>query len=74
VTLFRADVTAAGHPEEPALGWDRLAAGGVEIEPIPGGHQDVVRPPGVRVVAEGLRARLEEAVSEAARRSEPVAG
>ncbi len=59
VTLFRATGAPApapgAPPSGPALGWEALAAV-VEVEPIPGDHYSLVRPPAVEAIA----ARLDE--------------
>ena len=42
----------------PALGWSRLAGGGVEVHLVPGDHFTMLREPYVRVLAERLEACL----------------
>ncbi|HZF08651.1 MAG TPA: amino acid adenylation domain-containing protein [Thermoanaerobaculia bacterium] len=74
VTLFRArDVAPAELRDatphrlrvlaDPSLGWDHVAAGGVEIHTVPGLHKDLLAVPGVEVLAEILRACIGEAES-----------
>lgn len=46
---------------EPTLGWGRLAQGGVDIIPVPGRHDDMVRRPHVAVLAARLKPLLEVA-------------
>ncbi len=41
-----------------AAGWQRLAAGGVHVEVVPGNHYTMLRPPHVAVLAERLRGWL----------------
>ncbi len=57
VTLFRAEQRPPEEGPDPdgALGWSTLAAS-VDVLPVPGHHQGLVAQPGVRTVAEGLRA------------------
>jgi thioesterase domain-containing protein len=43
------------------LGWGRLAAGGVEIEVVPGNHYTMLRKPHVEAVGECLTTCLDEA-------------
>jgi hypothetical protein len=47
----------AEHSEE-AFGWERLAAGGVEIHSFPEQHAKFVAKPNARLVAEKLAASL----------------
>jgi thioesterase domain-containing protein len=54
VILLRSAETLARGPADPTLGWGRLALGGVEIYDVPGSHSDLVKPPGVRAVAQHL--------------------
>jgi thioesterase domain-containing protein/acyl carrier protein len=60
VTLFR----AAGPGDEvpdPTLGWEALAVAvpvNIDIEPIPGDHYSLLRPPAVLALATQLAARL----------------
>ncbi|MFP3939610.1 MAG: hypothetical protein ACLF0P_04830, partial [Thermoanaerobaculia bacterium] len=52
---------ATGRPEgRPALlkPWRRLAEGGLSVLEVPGDHHSVLRPPGVRALAETLGATL----------------
>lgn len=43
------------------LGWRRLVTGGLEIREVPGGHQNFIKEPHVRVLAQQLTAALREA-------------
>jgi thioesterase domain-containing protein/acyl carrier protein len=61
LTLFR----ASDRPEEfirrsPARGWDKLTLAGVDVIPVPGSHQTLIRNPNAEVLAERLRACLQQ--------------
>ncbi|HEU4432688.1 MAG TPA: thioesterase domain-containing protein, partial [Pyrinomonadaceae bacterium] len=58
VTLFRASKQPAGYNTDRDLGWEKLAAGGVEVHEIPGYHGSIVMEPRVRILAERLQACL----------------
>jgi amino acid adenylation domain-containing protein len=64
VTLFRAKEQSEAFRDQPHLGWDGLAAGGLEVHEVPGDHESTVKEPHVRVLAEKLRACLERAQRE----------
>jgi thioesterase domain-containing protein len=52
LTLFTTDeVRDSRGRQEPAMGWDKLAAGGVEIHEVPGRHLSLLKPPNVKVFA-----------------------
>jgi amino acid adenylation domain-containing protein len=53
--LFRAEASHFDDPADPTLGWGALAAGGVEIQQLPGNHWAIVSPPAVEAVAATLR-------------------
>lgn len=62
VTLFRASQgifmsSEGGDNDE--LGWDKVAAGGLEIHKVPGDHASLVAEPHVRVLASKLRNCME---------------
>ena len=62
LTLFRAARTAPlyySHGRD--RGWRKLAAGGLDIQLVPGNHMTILREPHVRVLAEELRACLDKA-------------
>jgi amino acid adenylation domain-containing protein len=65
-TLFRAAQAQRTGPD-PAYGWRALALGGVDVLEVPGDHYSMVREPHVQVLAERLRARLQDAASAAIR-------
>jgi thioesterase domain-containing protein len=58
-TLFRASEEAADS-QELTLGWEELAAEGVDLHWVPGNHHTMVREPHVQVLAKQLRACLEQ--------------
>ncbi|WP_375770491.1 amino acid adenylation domain-containing protein [Archangium gephyra] len=65
VVLFSTEeVRRARGGREPTMGWRQLAAGGVDIQPVPGEHLSVLRRPHVEVLAQALSARLEQAARE----------
>ena len=61
LTLFRARMQPLFSPHKPDKGWGRLAAGGLDIRIVPGNHLGMLQEPHVRVLAEQLRACLDEA-------------
>ena len=54
VTLLRAASPGPSPAEDPTLGWDRLAAGGVRVRFVPGDHFTLLREPNVQALAEVL--------------------
>jgi amino acid adenylation domain-containing protein len=60
VTLFRAEIRG-GDEEDLAVGWRRIALGGVEVVDVPGSHHTMMSSAHVAQLAELLRSRLEEA-------------
>ncbi|HEY9157249.1 amino acid adenylation domain-containing protein [Candidatus Binatus sp.] len=61
ITLFKAGQELAGTSSDPALGWSDWAAGGVDVHIVPGNHATMVYKPHVEVLAEKLRACLDQA-------------
>jgi thioesterase domain-containing protein/acyl carrier protein len=61
VTLFRAQVRPLFRWFGRDLGWGKLAGGGLEIVPIPGNHETILREPRVQVLAQALRRHLRKA-------------
>jgi amino acid adenylation domain-containing protein len=59
ITLFRARTQPLLGSHQPALGWNRVAASGVDVHVVPGDHNSFVMEPHVRV----LSARLAEAMT-----------
>jgi thioesterase domain-containing protein len=72
ITLFRAaDVytdTALGEAAEifteaahnPTYGWDEIASSAIDLRPVPGDHETIIREPHVRELASALRGFLDE--------------
>jgi aspartate racemase len=44
-----------------SYGWQKIAAGGLEVHDIPGDHIGILKEPHVRVLAEKLKACLDKA-------------
>jgi len=68
VTLFRASETvflSNDGPDNDQLGWDRVAAGGLEIHKVPGNHNTLLAEPHVQVLAPKLKTCIEESLAEA---------
>ena len=59
VTLFRSRFQSPLLGLGTRLGWERVALGGVDVQPVPGGHLSVLEPPHVDVLARKLRALLQ---------------
>jgi len=59
ITLFRSRFQSPFLGLGSAMGWDRVAMGGVEIVRVPGGHLSVLQPPNVDVLARRFLERLE---------------
>src|SRR5258707_1208696 len=51
-----------GIYRDPKLGWQGLAAGGLEIHEVPGDHNTILLEPHVGALAEKLRRCIEKAV------------
>ncbi|HVB55147.1 MAG TPA: amino acid adenylation domain-containing protein [Candidatus Acidoferrales bacterium] len=60
ITLFKAGQELEGIPSDPTLGWREWAAGGVDVHVVPGNHATMVYKPHVEVLAETLRACLDQ--------------
>ena len=60
ITLFKAGQELAGSSPDPTLGWSEWAAGGVDVHVVPGNHATMVYKPYVEVLAEKLRACLDQ--------------
>src|SRR5208283_305577 len=60
ITLFKAGQELAGASSDPTLGWSEWAAGGVDVHVVPGNHATMVYKPHVEVLAEKLRACLDQ--------------
>ena len=64
VTLFRASKQPLGIVPDPTLGWGALLNGHLEIQEIPAHHQNILKEPAVRLLAEQLTARLDRGRAE----------
>jgi thioesterase domain-containing protein/acyl carrier protein len=60
LTLFRARMQPFFSSHAPDKGWERLAAGGLEIKVVPGNHLGMLQEPHVKVLAAQLRACLQQ--------------
>jgi thioesterase domain-containing protein len=49
------------YSPDPTLGWRRVLSGVVETYEVPGNHNEMIREPGVRLLAEHLRASFDNA-------------
>jgi len=58
ITLFRSRFQSPFLGLGSAMGWDRVAMGGVEVVRVPGGHLSVLQPPNVDVLARRFLERL----------------
>jgi amino acid adenylation domain-containing protein len=54
ITLFRAANLGRANSDDPAMGWGKLAGGGVETHIFPGYHAHIVLEPRVRLLAKQL--------------------
>jgi thioesterase domain-containing protein len=62
LTLFRAaEIAPIYQYAGPELGWTGLSHDPVDVRQVPGGHDNLVLEPNVRILASALRACLEEA-------------
>ncbi|MGZ3459032.1 MAG: alpha/beta fold hydrolase, partial [Archangium sp.] len=59
LTLFRAAESPAGQATAPDRGFAALAAGGLDVEEVPGDHYSLLHQPHVRTLAERLAEHLE---------------
>jgi amino acid adenylation domain-containing protein len=65
VSVFRPAERPKGKYDQPALGWNRIAAGGVDVFEVPGDHKHLLLPPNVSAVAQQLRDGLRRAQTQA---------
>ena len=65
VVLFRIAKQPYWRINDPSMGWGIRAQGGVEIVPIPGRHQTVLREPAVSVIANYMRSRMTRVIEGA---------
>jgi thioesterase domain-containing protein len=55
VTLFRAKIRSLLNPDDPELGWLKLAPGRVTVIDIPSSHEGMFKEPYVQLMAEKLK-------------------
>jgi thioesterase domain-containing protein len=60
ITLFKAAQELAVTSSDPTLGWSGWAAGGIDVHVVPGNHATMVYQPHVDVLADKLRACLDQ--------------
>jgi thioesterase domain-containing protein/aryl carrier-like protein len=58
--------------KDPTLGWDAVAAGGVDVYTVPGSHQTMIEAPHVETLAEVLRACIARAERGLGRTASPM--
>jgi amino acid adenylation domain-containing protein len=63
VTLFKASEDLSPTPSHPTLGWSDWAAGGVDVQVVPGNHANMVYKPNVQILAEKLSACIDRVQS-----------
>jgi thioesterase domain-containing protein/acyl carrier protein/NRPS condensation-like uncharacterized protein len=63
-TLFRTRHQLTGVYYDPQFGWESLVVGGLEIHDVPGLHLTLLTEPCVQVLAEKLRACIDEALED----------
>ncbi|EAU69663.1 TubF protein [Stigmatella aurantiaca DW4/3-1] len=75
VTLFSTDeVRGSRGRKDPLMGWDKLAAGGVDVHEVPGNHLSLLKTPHVQVFARKLAECLAQTQSfPQAKRHHPIA-
>ena len=59
MTLFRSRFQSPFLGLGFRMGWDRVAADGVDVQPVPGGHLSVLEPPNVEVLAARMKRLLD---------------
>jgi len=47
------------HDQDPSMGWNACAMGGVHVHVVPGGHVNMMEMPSVKIVAETLAKYLD---------------
>jgi amino acid adenylation domain-containing protein len=65
VTLFRVQALALFSAHDPAMGWGKLATGGVEVRIVAGAHYNMLERPHVAALAVKLKESLEQAQEQA---------
>ena len=64
LTLFRARMQPFFSLHDPEKGWGKLAAGGLDINVVPGNHLGMLQEPHVQVLAQKLSSCLDRAFAE----------
>lgn len=59
IVCFRTQDRGPEHDNNPSMGWDVCATGGIDLHIVPGGHVDMMAMPSVRVVADTLATYLD---------------
>jgi len=60
ITVYRAKTRPLLHAQEWDLGWGALAHGPIDVIPIPGNHDTLVREPNIQLLAGALRSAIEK--------------
>lgn len=60
ITLFRTAKPFEKAKQDSTLGWNELAAGGVEVHQVPGNHLTMLRKPHVQILAKQLQECVEK--------------
>jgi len=63
ITLFRVKKKQSWAYDLPNLGWDGLAADGIDIQEIPGNHIDLFAQPHIQTLAAKLKSCMDKAVA-----------
>jgi thioesterase domain-containing protein len=67
VTLFRVTEPWNEGGRDPHLGWDGVAAGGVEVYEVPGDHFTLLEEPHVQILAAQLKSCLDQTQADSSR-------
>ncbi|MBH8565273.1 hypothetical protein I8748_24340 [Nostoc sp. CENA67] len=59
MTLLRTDKPMGNSFNEPTLGWNKFAKGGVEVHRFPGNHFTLLKHPNVQILAQQLKSFLD---------------
>ena len=64
LTIFRSTSEPAGRFLDPKLGWDGMAANGVDLVVVPGDHFTVFKEPGASIMAKAIEAALRSDIDD----------
>ena len=64
MTIFRSTSEPAGRFLDPKLGWDGMAANGVDLVVVPGDHFTVFKEPGASIMAKAIEAAFRSDVDD----------